>query len=194
MSQFNLSSGEAQPPVQKQKKVISKKMKIALGAAVLLLIPILGTTFAASIAVNGGSAVQFGQGVASVNACDTAVTIGPAGDYNYASDAFHLETVTISNLDTIACAGKTITLRAYDSSTSTSMVISNGTDTKAIKVSFSGASGAATVSGLNGTPDYTATFATGSTGSLTISLPTNKYATSSAAISSSLTRFTFETS
>jgi hypothetical protein len=168
-------------------------MKIALGAAVLLLIPILGTTFAASIAVNGGSAVQFGQGVASVNACDTSVTIGPAGDYNYASDAFHLETVTITNLDTVSCAGKTITLRAYDSSTSTSMVISNGTDPKAIKVSFSGASGAATL--LNGSPDYTATFSTSSTtGSLTISLPTNKYATSSAAISSSLTRFTFETS
>jgi hypothetical protein len=194
MSQFNLNSGEAQPPVQKQKKVISKKMKIALGAAVLLLIPILGTTFAASIAVNGGSSVQFGQGVASVDACDSAVTIGPAGDYNYSANAFHLETVTITNLDTIACAGKTITLRAYDASTSTSMVISNGTDTNAIKVSFSGASGAATVSGLNGSPDYTATFATGSSGSLTISLPQNKYATSSAAISSSLTRFTFETS
>jgi hypothetical protein len=194
MSQFNLSSDEAQTPTQNKKKVMSKKMKIALGAAVLLLIPILGTTFAASIAVNGGNSVQFGQGVASVNACDTSVTIGPAGDYNYASDAFHLETVTITNLDTVSCAGKTITLRAYDSSTSTSMVISNGTDTKAIKVSFSGAGPAATVSGLNGTVDYTATFATGSTGSLTISLPTNKYATSSAAISSSLTRFTFETS
>ena len=194
MSQFNLNSGEAQPPVQKQKKAISKKMKIALGAAVLLLIPILGTTFAASIAVNGGSSVQFGQGVASVDACDSAVTIGPAGDYNYGANAFHLETVTITNLDTIACAGKTITLRAYDSATAASMVISNGTDTNAIKVSFSGASGAATVSGLNGSPDYTATFATGSSGSLTISLPQNKYATSSAAISSSLTRFTFETS
>jgi hypothetical protein len=193
MSQFNLSSGEAQPPVQKQKKVISKKMKIALGAAVLLLIPILGTTFAASIAVNSGGSVQFGQGVASVDACDTDVNITPAATYDYTTNAFYLDTVTVDNINTTSCNGKVITLRAYDSATATSIVLTTGTDTKALKATFT--SNSAATSSANGAVDYALSVTAGTTnGKLVYGLKSKTYAQATSSSVINLTRFTFESS
>ena len=189
MSQFNLNSGEAQPPVQKQKKVISKKMKIALGAAVLLLIPILGTTFAASIAVNSGNPIQFGQGVTSINACDSEVNIAPAGGYDYDTNSFYLETVTVTNLDATACQNKVITLRAFDSRTKLPVTLTNGTDTKALKATPTSTSAA--TSSANGSVNYTLTL---SSGTLTFSLAPKTYAQSTSSSVIDLTRFTFESS
>jgi hypothetical protein len=193
MSQFNLNSGEAQPPVQKQKKVISKKMKIALGAAVLLLIPILGTTFAASIAVNGGGAVQFGQGVASVEACDQAIKIKPDGSYDYDTNSFYLETVTVDEINTTDCNGKVVILRAFDSTTKLPVTLTTGTDTKALKATFS--SNSAATSSANGSVNYTLAVTAGTdNGKLVFSLNPKTYGQSTSSSVLNLTRFTFESS
>lgn len=193
MSQFNLNSDEAQTPTQSKKKVMSKKMKIALGAGVLLLIPILGTTFAASIGVNSGTPVQFGQGVASIEACDQDINVTPAGDYDYDTNSFYLETVTVENINTTTCNGKIVTLRAFDSTTKLPVTLTTGTDTKALKATFS--SNSAATSSANGSVNYTLAVTAGTTnGKLVFSLNPKTYAPATSSSVINLTRFTFESS
>ena len=53
-----------QDPMRKIRLFTSKRSKLILGAIILLALPVIGTTLAASITINSNSSVQFGQGVA----------------------------------------------------------------------------------------------------------------------------------
>jgi hypothetical protein len=96
-----------------------KAFKLILGIGTLVGTIALGSTFAASINLNSGGPVEFGQGVTQATACDDEVTITPTSGFVNATGegSFKFTGLTLSNLDTSneGCAEKIFTIKTYDS-------------------------------------------------------------------------------
>ena len=103
------------------KKSKNKMLKIVLGIGVLIAVPVIGTTLAASISINSNAAVQFGQGITQAVACDTdGVTVTALSEFTNSAGAgsFKLGDVTIEGIAD-ACDGKSFKVSVYDDSSST---------------------------------------------------------------------------
>jgi hypothetical protein len=128
MSPLNIHPEEV-APVSKKKK--SKTLKVFLGIGVLVAIPVIGTTFAATIGINGGGAntVQFAQGSIATAACDSAMTVTAGSAYLTVNTvtAFYLKKITISGikLDTGGCVGKTLVVSADAAGTEPALIDSD---------------------------------------------------------------------
>lgn len=98
----------------------SSSSKVMLGLAGIAAVALLGSTLAANISLNGGTGVEFGQGVALTTACDSSITTTPTAQFvNAASGgSFNFSTVAFSDVAS-ACWGKTFTLKAYGDSSAT---------------------------------------------------------------------------
>jgi hypothetical protein len=100
-----------------------KPWQAIVGVIALVMVPTLGNTFAGSITVNTAQNVEFGQGIASTAACDSAVTITPYAKYVAAQANYYLETITVSNIDfadtstatDTNCRGKVFKIQVLDS-------------------------------------------------------------------------------
>ena len=108
-----------------------KKFKVVLGIGVLAGVLGMGSTLAATVQINTGSTVEFGQGVAATTACDTDITVTPGTTYVNDTatagnaDNFQMRTITISNLNTDTktangtvqgCGGNWLIIKAYTTS------------------------------------------------------------------------------
>jgi hypothetical protein len=96
------------------------KSKIIFGTAMIALVPMLLTTFAASVTVGSGS-LEFGQGSQQAVACDENVFVALGEEWHGAptpqdssAGYFRVRTITISNLDVESCAGKRLRVRLVD--------------------------------------------------------------------------------
>jgi hypothetical protein len=102
-----------------------------LGLAGIAAVALLGSTLAANISLNGGSGVEFGQGVALTTACDDSITSTPTATFANAAGGggFNFSTVAFSNVSS-GCWGKTFTLKAYGDTSATPLVLAtNGATT-----------------------------------------------------------------
>ena len=132
-----------------------KKLKVIIGIGLLAGVMGMGSTLAATITLNGGTAVEFGQGVQYVTACDATIIVTPTSTFqngSAGSDAtqsnFALTSVKLSDIET-GCVGKTLTLNAYtDSATVGGTYTSNGSGQETA-LGF-GESYTATTSNFNG--------------------------------------------
>lgn len=123
MEILNLGGAEEEniPPRLKSRK--KTKVKVAVGIGSLAAITGLGSTLAASISLNGGDPVEFGQGVAITAACngEEDITFTPNSEYSPDEGKFLLSSFTLSGINTnvtdqytgIGCAGKVLIIRAY---------------------------------------------------------------------------------
>jgi len=93
--------------------------------ATLAALGFLGSTFAASVSLNGGNPIEYGQGISTAVACDTDIIVTPSNTYS--GTAFNLETITVLDSSTVttsatvglgACIGKKITIKVLNSSNS----------------------------------------------------------------------------
>ena len=95
----------------------NKSLMYLLGIGTLVGTIALGSTLAASINLNSGAPVEFGQGIAQTTACDDEITITPystfvneegGGDYYFSS-------LKISGIDSSEgkCSGKRFLIKAY---------------------------------------------------------------------------------
>jgi hypothetical protein len=101
----------------------SSSSKIVLGFASIAAVAMLGSTLAASITLNSNAAVEFGQGVAITDACDSSITVTPITSFVNGDPTgnFQLDSITVTNVDAdgveqdpeLACDGKTFTVKAY---------------------------------------------------------------------------------
>jgi hypothetical protein len=146
-----------QAPSEEKKK--RKKLPLILaGVGILALVPLVGSTFAASITLGTG-AVEFGQGTREATACDAS--IDTALSATVASASFTDTALTLSDIDvsTGKCGDKTFVVRIADysnnlltldgsSGTSCSFVMD---DTSASAVAGTGCTVDITVSGSTGT-------------------------------------------
>jgi hypothetical protein len=107
-----------------KKQKAGKGPKLILGAIVLVLVPIVGTSLASNVTVNAGN-ITFGQGYSAAVACSGTVNISPATVYQ--SSAFNVQTLTVTNINTVqtsggvGCGGRTLVISAIDSTTGTAL-------------------------------------------------------------------------
>jgi hypothetical protein len=89
---------------------VNFKSKWILAIVALFGVSLIATgVFAsASITINGGSAVNLGAGRADVEACQDEATVETEQTYNTTSKVYELTKITIEDLDTTGCTGKTI--------------------------------------------------------------------------------------
>lgn len=102
-----------------------KNLKVILGIGALVGVIALGSTLAASINLNSGTPVEFGQGVAQATACDSEILVTPISKFinSESSGGFKFSGISISGLDTTdqsgstqGCSGKTFVIKSYNAS------------------------------------------------------------------------------
>ena len=99
-------------------------LKLLFGIGALVGVIALGSTLAASINFNTGKPVEFGQGVAQTTACDNQIEMTPISNFiNGEPGEFRFTGITLSGVDgtdqsnsSQGCAGKSFTIKAFDSS------------------------------------------------------------------------------
>ena len=124
--------------------------KVVLGLASIAAVALLGSTLAANISLNSGSAVEFGQGVAQTTACDDSITTTPSAQFvNAASGgSFNFSTVALSNVSN-ACWGKIFTLKAYGDSSATPLTLATSGATTYTQATFTFTTSSTTSPGVS---------------------------------------------
>ena len=117
------------------------KHKIIFGTALLTSIPLILSTFAASVTVGTGS-LEFGQGSQQATACDQKIFVALGEEWHAAptpqdssAGFFRVRTVTVSNLDLQSCAGKKLRVRLIDAS-SAELTIGSAPEAKVLQVTI----------------------------------------------------------
>ena len=94
-----------------------KSLKLVFGIGALVGVVALGSTLAASINLNAGTPVEFGQGVTQTVACDDSITITPFSSFVNAdgAGAHKFTSLKISGIDSSSdkCSGKSFVIKAY---------------------------------------------------------------------------------
>lgn len=165
----------------------SNRKKIYSGIFVLLLLPYLGTTLAATVTISGtgsSTAVEFGQGSQVAITCDTTITSTIDDAWYSTGNSFRVESITLSGLNTTSalsattndqgCGGKTMTMRLYTGSSGSQTAATIG-DNSATSVTFTVPTSAGSIS-VSTSPTNTgitgsATIPTATTASLVLTLP-----------------------
>jgi len=117
------------------------KSKIVFGVGLVASIPLLLSTFAASVTVGTGS-LEFGQGSQQATACDQKIFVALGEEWHAAptpedssAGFFRVRAVTISNLDLEACAGKKLRVRLIDN-TSAEIKLGPTEDSMVLQISL----------------------------------------------------------
>lgn len=100
----------SQPAAQRKRR---KAPIILAGIGLIALVPVVGSTFAASITLNSGSDIEFGQGNQATVTCDSdGITVTPVATFDPATDqwSYLVQVTGISD----ACDGETLTVKAWD--------------------------------------------------------------------------------
>ncbi len=139
-----------------RRKKSGGNLKSLAGLATVAAIAVLGSTLAANISLNSGSAIEFGQGVSVTSACDdNGITVTPSVRFVNAAGAgtFYLSTIALSGINAPAtgttCKNKTFTLSAYDDASATPLQLATSGSTAIRQATFA-ITGASTASGTTG--------------------------------------------
>jgi hypothetical protein len=113
------------------------RRRVLIGIAMLLGGPIISTSLAATLTINGtgNAAVEFGQGSQVAIGCDTSINTAITEVWDTATTRFKVESIVLTNLDTSqtdtttivnnqGCGGKAIKISLVDTAT-TVMTIGN---------------------------------------------------------------------
>jgi hypothetical protein len=155
MSPLNIHPEQAAPA---SKKKNNKSLKIFLGIGVLVAIPVIGSTFAATINLNGNptGTVEFAQGSIGTAECDVLMTVGASSAWTTVvgvSD-FYLKKITISDIDvTQACEAKTLVVSVVGNIAGEEAPISSGVTQ--VSIPMGSTSGALSPSPAGFTADLT---------------------------------------
>jgi len=129
MSLLNFETSGHMPKGEK------KSLKIFLGIGALVGTIALGSTLAASINLNGGGPVEFGQGVTQTVACSGTeiLTITPNATFVNASGggSFRFSSLKVSGVPS-TCNGKDFTIRAYGDSSDNPLALFDDDETSVV--------------------------------------------------------------
>jgi hypothetical protein len=106
-----------------------RKKRVFIGAALLLLVPYIGSTLAATVTISGTggtTAIEFGQGSQVAITCDTTITSEINEAWYATSSIFRVDTVVLSEVDVRSatsatssdqgCGDKDMTLKLFTGS------------------------------------------------------------------------------
>jgi hypothetical protein len=91
-----------------KKFVFKSKWNIAILALLGVSLISAGVFASASISINGDSAINLGAGKAEVMACKNQATVSTHQEYNETENRYELTSITLDDLDTTSCVGKTL--------------------------------------------------------------------------------------
>jgi hypothetical protein len=122
MALLDIENEEVDKPL---KRGLGKGAKVAIGLALLIIVPAVATTLAGTIAINSGSNIAFGQGIVQATACDPAITLTPTTSVNNAANGgiFKVNTIVLSGIADL-CSGKTFKVQAFGNASSTALTLS----------------------------------------------------------------------
>lgn len=101
--------------IEAQSRRRTRILRAGILAAIVILI--LGNVFAASITVNSGNPLTFGQGQANVTACDDSVTYSVGSEFS--NGTFVVKEV-VATINASACEGKNVIIIPFKEINSTS--------------------------------------------------------------------------
>ena len=107
---------------ERERRFSSRGFRFTLG---LLLISLIGTTFAINVTINGNNQVEFGQGVYRITSCDQFVNVALKSSNAFSDGLSRVGSVELSGLDVARCANTSIRLRLYDASNPAPMELFN---------------------------------------------------------------------
>ena len=161
------------------KKRETRNLKIALGVAALILIPTIGSTLAATVTIGTSNTLEFAQGITSTTACDSTIKLQPVSSLN-GSGVFIISSIEISTLNNDTgggCAGKYLTLKVMDSSTTLVNITNAANSGVATQVKFQLPTTCTDNAVIADSPDTNATIGSlvcnATTGSVTVTLVTS---------------------
>ena len=118
-------------PAYEEDEVKPRKKRKLFGGAALLLYAAIGAGLAQTITLNTNGTVEFGQGVVTLKACDSFITIslepspatysGTRANGEPYTNLSHARGIKLTGLDTKSCAGKKIKIQLFNSETTTAM-------------------------------------------------------------------------
>jgi len=107
---------------ERHKRFSSRGFRIVLG---LLLISLVGTTFAVNVTINGDNRLEFGQGVYRITSCDQFVNVALKSSSAFSDGLSRVGSIELSGLDVARCANTSIRLKLYDASNPSPMELFN---------------------------------------------------------------------
>ena len=143
----------------------SKLRKRALvGIGLLIVVPYIGTSLAATVTINGGSgdgAIEFGQGSQVTVVCDSTIKTSIDEDWYATSSIFRVKTISLTGInntsalnattDNGGCGGKALTVKLYATNTIVGIGTTAGENSATFTVPAAGASsGSVSVTGATG--------------------------------------------
>jgi hypothetical protein len=123
-----------------------RRKRVFIGAALLLIVPYIGSTLAASVTITGSggsTAIEFGQGSQATIACDTSVNTSISQTWYQTSTYFRVSTISLTNLNNAS-----------------SSTLDGGCGTKKIKLQLLNSSGTALTIGTSDNTSVTITIPT----------------------------------
>jgi hypothetical protein len=149
------------------------KRRAVVGALLILFIPYIGSSLAATITISGrsaGGAVEFAQGSQVTVVCDTTILTSLDEQWYETTTVFRVATITVTGIlntdsqtattNNAGCGGKTMTVKLFASGTqqrlgtsaSTETFVSFTVPTSAGAVSTTGATGVTAAATVSGSP------------------------------------------
>lgn len=161
-----------------------KRKKIVAGVALLLFIPYIGSTLAATVTLNSDKALEFGQGALSAIACDTDIRTAISETWYNSGPYFRVSTIALTNLNNTdntsspsqnsGCGNKKLKIQLLDSNGDPLTIGTSSTKSVMIKVPTSNTlsiSNEQDATVLNG--NTAALSNSGATSTLTITIPSS---------------------
>jgi hypothetical protein len=94
----------------------SKRPRMVLGVFIVLM-GLIGSTFAANISLNSGTRKEFGQGIFQIKACDQWVGVGMVSGASTENDK--VKSMKLYGFDPRLCLGRVFNLRVYTTGNTT---------------------------------------------------------------------------
>lgn len=168
------------------------KKRAFIGVAMLLVIPYIGSSLAATVTINGASGsggIEFGQGTQVTVVCDDTIKTSIDEEWYASSSIFRVKTITLTGINNASdlnattanqgCGGKSLTLKLYATNTIVDIGTTTGENSAAFTVPAAGtSSGSVSITGATGMTAASTVGASETSITLTLSSSLNINATS----------------
>ena len=168
---------------------VSYKKRAVVGALLILLIPYIGSSLAATITINGrsaGGAVEFAQGSQVTVVCDSTILTSLDQQWYETTTVFRVATINVTGIlntdsqtattNNAGCGGKTMTVKLFASGTQQRLgTASTSENSVSFTVPVTGAvdSATLTVSGATGVTAASTNSSSNTNIAITIPMNTN---------------------
>jgi hypothetical protein len=129
-------------PVYEEDEIQRRRKSLLYAGLGLLVFAAIGASLAQTITLNTTGRVEFGQGVVTLKACDSFISIslspssatfsGTRANGSSYVNASRVKNIRFSSLDTRACAGKRVKVELFDNTNASAMNLFTDADSIAV--------------------------------------------------------------